>query len=58
MKNANRVLGRTGARELSYEEIECVSGSRPFHTDVCTRLTMTATGSGDGDGCSDMDTDH
>lgn len=58
MKNANRVLGRMGARELSYEEIECVSGSRPFHTDVCTRLTMTATGSGDGDGCSDMDTDH
>lgn len=58
MKQEERVLNRVGARELSYEEIECVSGSRAAHTDVCTFATMTATGSGDGDGCSDLDTDH
>jgi hypothetical protein len=58
MKQDHRVLGRLGARELSLEEIECVSGSRAAHTDVCTLATMTTTGSGDGDGCSDLDTDH
>jgi hypothetical protein len=58
MNQDNRVLSRLGARELTREEAECVSGSRAAHTDVCTFATSTATGSGDGDGCSDMDTDH
>jgi hypothetical protein len=32
MENENRVLGRVGARELSLEEIELVSGSyRTIH---------------------------
>ncbi len=56
--NQNRVLGRLGARELTREEIECVSGSRLAHTNVCTFATTTATGSGDGDGCSDIDQGH
>jgi hypothetical protein len=58
MNQENRVLSRLGARELTYDEIESVSGARAFHTNVCTIATMTATGSGDGDGCSDTDTDH
>ena len=58
MNEDKRVLSRLGARELSYDEIECVSGARAAHTNVCTFATMTTTGSGDGDGCSDMDSDH
>jgi phosphopantetheine adenylyltransferase len=54
----NRVLARTGARELSIEEVDQVSAAMG-HTNVCTAImaTATATGSGDGDGCSDSDRD-
>jgi hypothetical protein len=53
----NRVLSRLGARELTREETECVSGSLAYHTLVCTIVlaTTTVTGPGDGDGCSDTD---
>ena len=51
----NRVLARTGARELTTNEIEQVSAAQAFHTNVCTgALALTHTG-GDGDGCSDTD---
>lgn len=55
-KTANRVLARRGARELTREEVEMVSGAA--HTDVCSAAfaTQTHTGFGDGDGCSDVDT--
>jgi len=54
----NRVLARTGARELSIDEVDQVSAAMG-HTNVCTAImaTATATGSGDGDGCSDSDRD-
>jgi len=54
----NRVLARAGARELTIEEVEMVSGSGVAHTNVCTGIlaTTTITGTGDGDGC--RDTDH
>ncbi len=53
----NRVLARTGARELTLDEIDLVSAAA--HTNVCTAAmaTSTHTGLGDGDGCSDFDTD-
>ena len=52
--NDNRVLARTGARELTTQEIDQVSAAQ-FHTNVCTgALALTHTG-GDGDGCSDTD---
>jgi len=57
----NRVLVRKGARVLTVEETEHVSGAVQFHTNVCTAITAataTTTGPGDGDGCSDSDTDH
>jgi hypothetical protein len=56
----NRVLGRTGARELTIEEVEMVSGVGAAHTNVCTAIlaTTTVTGPGDGDGCSDTDHTH
>jgi len=52
------VLARAGARELTIEEVEMVSGSGVAHTNVCTGIlaTTTITGTGDGDGC--RDTDH
>lgn len=55
----NRVLARTGARELTIDEIDQVSAAMQAHTNVCTAImaTATATGSGDGDGCSDTDKD-
>ena len=58
----NRVLCRRGARELTIDETEFVSGA-VYNTNVCTgafagALTGTTTGLGDGDGCSDHDTDH
>jgi hypothetical protein len=55
----NRVLARTGARELTIEEIDFVSAAMQAHTNVCTAImaTATATGPGDGDGCSDTDKD-
>lgn len=50
-----RVLGRAGARELTVEEMDCVTGG--FHTNVCsTALSMTTvTINPDSDGCSDTD---
>jgi hypothetical protein len=55
----NRVLVRTGARELTIEEADQVSAAMQVHTNVCTAImaTSTVTGPGDGDGCSDTDTD-
>lgn len=55
----NRVLARSGARELSIEEIDQVSAAMQNHTNVCTAVmaVATVTGSGDGDGCSDTDKD-
>ena len=61
--NDNRVLCRRGARELTFDETEFVSGA-VFKTLVCTgplaglAATGTTTGPGDGDGCSDTDSDH
>ena len=55
----NRVLVRTGARELTIEETDLVSAAMQAHTNVCTAVmaTSTVTGPGDGDGCSDTDHD-
>jgi hypothetical protein len=53
----NRVLSRLGARELSYEEIECVAAAGGAHTNVCSFATTTMTTVGDGDGCQDFDSD-
>ena len=59
MNESNRVLARTGARELTIDEIDLVSAAGINHTNVCSAAiaTATVTGSGDGDGCSDTDTD-
>jgi hypothetical protein len=56
--NESRVLGRKGAREISTQELDQVSGGA-FKTLVCTAAlaTATITGPGDGDGCSDSDSD-
>jgi hypothetical protein len=54
----NRVLARTGARELTLSEVDIVSAAA--HTNVCTGAIATAThtGIGDGDGCGgDTDSD-
>ncbi len=48
MNNSNRVLTRAGAREMSAEEVDFVSGGGPFHTNVIT-FNIT-TGQRDGDG--------
>lgn len=59
----NRVLGRKGARELTFDETEIAMGAQ-FRTNVCTgpigglAATGTTTGPGDADGCSDTDSDH
>lgn len=55
----NRVLGRRGARDITTQELDYVSGAVQFHTLVCTAImaTATVTGPGDGDGCSDSDSD-
>jgi len=52
----DRVLARRGARELTREEVEAVSGAFA-HTTNCTGAfaTQTHTGIGDGDGCGDID---
>lgn len=49
---SDRVLARRGARELTREEIEVVSGAYAI-TNVCSAAfaTKTHTGIGDGDGC-------
>jgi hypothetical protein len=57
----NRVLCRRGARELTLDEAEFVSGAGAVHTLVCTAITVataTHTGPGDGDGCGDTDSDN
>lgn len=51
-RRETRVLNRIGARELSPEEVQLVTGGLPVHTNVCT--LAVATGSADGDGCSDV----
>jgi hypothetical protein len=58
-QEGNRVLARTGARELTIDEVDQVSAAMAAHTNVCTAImaTGTATGPGDGDGCSDTDKD-
>ncbi|HEV2961842.1 MAG TPA: hypothetical protein VG649_08475 [Candidatus Angelobacter sp.] len=45
----NRVLSRSGARELTAEEFQYVSGSGQFNTLVCT--INLSTGAKDGDAC-------
>jgi phage tail tape-measure protein len=52
----DRVLARRGARELTREELDLVSGAFAT-TDVCSAAfaTQTHTGAGDGDGCGDVD---
>jgi hypothetical protein len=54
MNQEKRVLSRRGARELTMEELEHVSGSQIVHTDNCSIITNRMTGSGDGDGCTDL----
>jgi len=49
-RNDNRVLGRTGARELTPEELARLSGGFPVHTLVITLNPKT--GHLDGDGLS------
>ncbi len=44
----NRVLGRLGARELTREEVELVSGSGFEHTNVITFNPVTGQRDGDG----------
>lgn len=58
-KDDNRVLVRTGARELTIDEVDQVSAAMQAHTNVCSAIMATAThtGPGDGDGCSDTDSD-
>ncbi len=56
----NRVLIRSGARELTFEEIDYVNAAGgPFQTQVCSIpfATATHTGPGDGDACGDIDSD-
>jgi hypothetical protein len=47
-KENARVLGRTGARELTPEEVERVSGSGPEITNVITFNLKTGQRDGDG----------
>jgi len=56
-QETNRVLARSGARELTIPEIDRVSAGA--HTNVCSVVVATAshTGPGDGDGCGDTDAD-
>lgn len=54
----NRVLGRMGARVITTEEAELVSGGLTT-TLLCTAILATGTTTGLGDGeCSDTDLDH
>ncbi|HEV3316825.1 MAG TPA: hypothetical protein VG488_07660 [Candidatus Angelobacter sp.] len=48
----NRVLSRTGARELTTEEVEyATGGAARINTQFCT--AMHTLGRFDGDGCGD-----
>jgi hypothetical protein len=49
--SANRVLARTGARELTLIEIQNVTGGLQVHTRFCTLPNPRSTATGDGDGC-------
>jgi hypothetical protein len=54
MKPDNRVLGRMGARQISVEETERVTGSLQVHTNICSAPRTSALG--DADGCGgDLD---
>jgi hypothetical protein len=55
MKHDDRVLGRMGARQLTFEETERVAGSLTFHTNICSAPRTSALG--DADGCGG-DIDH
>ncbi|MFZ0318267.1 MAG: hypothetical protein WAL56_04000 [Candidatus Sulfotelmatobacter sp.] len=46
--NSKRVLGRTGARELSAQEVEKVGGGSPLITNVITFNPKTGQRDGDG----------
>lgn len=48
MNHNNRVLSRTGARELTLQEVDRVSGSGPLHTNVITFHPVTGQRDGDG----------
>jgi hypothetical protein len=56
MNKNSRVLGRMGARELTIDETECVTGSITVHTDVCSRPFPGSPTllTGDGDACTDL----
>jgi hypothetical protein len=45
---AKRVLGRVGARELTPEEVACVAGAGPEHTNVISWNPVTGQRDGDG----------
>jgi hypothetical protein len=47
MQNSSRVVARQGARELTPEEVEKVTGRGPFHT--AETLPNPAAPHGDGD---------
>lgn len=46
--NDKRVLGRTGARELTPDEVARISASGPQITDIITFNPVTAQRDGDG----------
>jgi hypothetical protein len=47
-RDNKRVLSRTGARELTPQEVELVSGSGPQNTNVITFNPKTGQRDGDG----------
>jgi hypothetical protein len=47
-RDDKRVLGRTGARELSPQELACIISGRPVMTDVITFNPITGKRDGDG----------
>jgi hypothetical protein len=47
-RNEKRVLGRTGARELTPQELACIIASQPVITDIITFNPFTGERDGDG----------
>jgi hypothetical protein len=47
-RNDNRVLGRTGARELTLEELTRINAGGPLNTNVITFNPKTGQRDGDG----------
>ena len=47
-RNEKRVLGRTGARELTAQELACIIASQPVITDIITFNPFTRERDGDG----------